>query len=179
MPKQVLSKQEQQLAEQLRREAIESRPAFSESLHRRILSAIEQQRTAETQAAERVPLLRSSGEAQGRAPEHCLCQAVAHHGSDHPLTQSRHWPRVLAAACLLCAVGTGWVALRQNAVEKPSLTQLPSVRDLTDHTVGRFDDLTVAAVLEPQTTPLKNDARAVAGVFLDRLPIPVKMVGNR
>jgi hypothetical protein len=169
MPKRSLSKQEQQLAEQLRHEAIESRPAFSESLHRRILSAVKQGQAAESQMAENVPLLRRSSAAPDREV-------------------TRRWQRVLAialtAACLLCAVGTGWVALRQNSVEKPSvappsLAQLPSVGDLTDHTVDQLDDLTVAAVLEPQTTPLKNDARAVASVFLDRLPVPVKMVDNR
>ena len=168
MPKRSLSKQEQQLAEQLRHEAIESRPAFSESLHRRILSAVKQGQAAESQTAESVPRLRRSS---------------AMTGQDQWQTVTRRWPRALAialtAACLLCAVGTGWVALRQNAVEKPSLAQLPSVSDLTVHTVGRLNDLSVAAVLEPQTTPLENDARAVAGVFLDRLPISVKIVDSR
>ena len=64
-------------------------------------------------------------------------------------------------------------------VAGPSINDLPSIGDLTDHTVGRLDRLTVSAALEPQTTHLKHDARAVASVFLDRLPVNVKMADNR
>ena len=61
----------------------------------------------------------------------------------------------------------------------PSINVLPSISDFTDHTVGRLDQLTISAALEPQTTHLKHDARAVASVFLDRLPVNVKLVDNR
>jgi hypothetical protein len=161
MPKQVPSKEEQLLAEQLRREAIESRPAFSESLHQHILNAVRQNHAAVANLA------------TGTAA-------------------SRRWPRVLAAAltaaCLLSAVAIGWQLLanasRQNPVEKmpsdaPSIAKLPSIGDFTDHTIGKLDELSVSAALEPQTTPLKRDARAVASVFLNRLPIDVKMADDR
>ncbi len=162
MSKRVSSEQEQLLAERLRREAIESRPAFSESLHRRIFSAVRQRQAAETSGA--------------AAP-----------------TVLRRWPRVLAAAlaaaCLLCAVAVGWRlmvnASRQSRLEKmaqvagPSIDRLPSIGELTDHAVARLDHLTVSAALEPQTAPLKHDAMAVAGVFLDRLPVNMKLANNQ
>ena len=162
MFKRVPSTEERLLAEQLRREAMESRPWFSESLHRRILGAVKHHRAATANLAG-VP------------------------------TVSRRWPRVLAAvltaACLLCAVAIGWRLMKNPAQQEPaqgtpqvagpSINDLPSIGDLTDHTVDRFDRLTISAALEPQTTHLKHDARAVAGIFLDRLPVNVKVVDNR
>ena len=162
MSKQVPSKEEQLLAERLRREAMESRPAFCESLHRRILTAVKQHRAAMADlATER--------------------------------TASRRRPRLLtatlAAACLLCAVAIGWQLVRNAAQQKtapgtsqfagPSINELPSINDLTDRTVGRLDHLSVSAAFEPQTTHLKHDVSAVASVFLDRLPVNVKVVENR
>jgi hypothetical protein len=160
MSKRVPSNEEPLLAERLRREAIESRPAFSESLHQRILRATKQ--------------------------HHAVMASLV----SGP-TVRRRWPRMLAAAlaaaCLLCAVAIGWRlmldASRRGPVEKMPVDQakikLPSIGDLTDHTLGRLDHLTVSAALEPHTTPLKHDARAVASIFLDRLPVDVKVVDNR
>jgi hypothetical protein len=59
-----------------------------------------------------------------------------------------------------------------------SINDLPSIDELADHTVGRLDSLTVSAALEPQKTHLKNDARAVADMFLDRLPIDPKLLAD-
>lgn len=164
MSKQVPSK-EQLLSQQLHREAIETRPMFSESLHEQILRAVEQSQ-ANTETAESVPLLRRSS-------------ADDIQSTDHPI--HRRWPRAIAvAACTLLAIAIGGqlllTALRHTSGQKapisqPSLAQLPSINDLTDHTVGRLDRL---CAIEPQTTPLKNDAYAVASVFLDRLPVAVK-----
>jgi hypothetical protein len=161
MFKRVSSTQQRLLGERLRREAMESRPAFSESLHRRIVCAVKQHHAA-------------------------VASLVA------GPTVSRRWPRVLAAAlaaCVLCAAAIGWQlvenASRQGVgkgmrpVHGTSLADLPSINDLTGKAVGRLDNLTVSATLEPQTTPLKHDARSVASVFLDRLPIDVKLVNNR
>jgi hypothetical protein len=192
MFKRVPSKEEQLLAERLRREAMESRPAFSESLHRRILTAVKQQNEAETQGADSVPLLRRSIAVQDPLAGHCLCQAVAHDEVKRGRTASRRWPRMLAAtlaaACLLCAVAIGWQLLRHSAPQDPgrgtqfagpSINELPSINDWTDRTVGRLDHLSVSAAFEPQTTHLKHDASAVASVFLDRLPVNVKVAENR
>jgi hypothetical protein len=161
MSKQVPSKEEQLLTERLRREAIESCPAFSESLHQHILATVRQHHAA-------------------------VANLVT------GTTASRRWPRVLVAAltaaCLLCAVVIGWQVLanasRQNPVEKsppdaPLIVKLPSIGDFTNHTIGKLDELSVSAALEPQTTPLKRDARAVASVFLNRLPIDMKMADDR
>ncbi len=64
-------------------------------------------------------------------------------------------------------------------VANTTIAQMPSIRDLTSSTVGRLDDLTVSAVLEPQTAPLAHDAHAVASVFLDRLPVSVSLANSR
>ena len=95
----------------------------------------------------------------------------------------------MAAACLLCAVAIGWRLMKGSSqqgpvqgmpqVAGPSINDLPSIGDLTDRTVGGLDRLTVSAALEPHTTYLKHDARAVASIFLDRLPMNVKMADNR
>ncbi len=109
-----------------------------------------------------------------------------------PLTCRRR-PRfltaALAAACLLCAIVVAWQlianAIRQSRlgqaeqVANTTIAQMPSIRDLTSSTVGRLDDLTVSAVLEPQTAPLAHDAHAVASVFLDRLPVSVSLANSR
>ena len=91
----------------------------------------------------------------------------------------------LAAACVLCAAAIGWqLSKRQGTVEtvqpvaRASIADLPSIDDLTGQAVRRLDGITVAAALEPQATHLKHDARAVAGVFLDRLPVDMKVVSN-
>jgi hypothetical protein len=162
MSKRIRSNEERLRFERLGREALESRPAFSESLHQHILRVVRQHHAT--------------------AANLVVGPAV-----------SRRWPRVLAsaltAACLLAAVAIGWRlmenASRQSRIEKirslagPTLNKLPSIGDLTDHTVGKLDQLTVSAALEPQTTPLKHDARAVAGIFLDRLPVNLTVVDNR
>ncbi len=188
MFKRIGATEERLLVERLRREAMESRPAFSESLHRRILTAVKQR-----QAANSVPLLRRSSAVQNQSAGHCLCQAVAHDEAKRWRTIPRRWPRVvaatLAAACLLCAVAIGWQLMKHSSQQDPtrgtpqfagpSIDQLPSINDLTDGAVGRLDQLSVSAAFEPQTTHLKHDARAVASVFLDRLPVNVKVVDNR
>jgi hypothetical protein len=157
MSKENESAEERLLVERLRREAIESRPAFSESLHQRIVRAVEQRRA--TVAEDVKPVV------------------------------SRRWSRglatALAAACLLCAVVIGWQlvvnASRQDPapIARASLTDLPSIDDLTDPIVRKIDGLTVSVALEPHATHLEHDAQAVADVLLDRLPRNVKLVDNQ
>jgi hypothetical protein len=155
MFKRIPSKEERLLGELLESDAAESRPAFSESLHHRVLCSAKQRLAA--------------------AP-----------------TVVRRWPRglavALAAACLLFAVAMGWQLLENAARQVPdpgmppgpqvTINDLPSIDELADHTVGRLDRLAVSAALEPQKMHLKNDARAVAGMFLDRLPIDPKLLAD-
>jgi hypothetical protein len=162
MSKQVPQSEEQLLVERLQREAAESRPAFSESLHRRIVAAVKQRHAGETRVAD-APLV-------FRRPLRVL-------------------PAALAAACLLCAVAIGsW--FMENVVgpgtvpavpptNEVSLNDLPSLDDLTKQAVVGLDHYAVSIALEPQATHLKQDARAVAGVFLDRVPGGEKLVDNR
>jgi hypothetical protein len=148
------SNEERLLGEFLENEAVESRPEFSESLHRRTMSAAWQRLAAKPTVARRRPL--------------GLVFAVA-------------------AACGLFALAVGWQLLKNDARQAPApeiqlveqtKIDLPSIDDLADHTVGRLEGLTVSAALEPQTTRLKHDARAVAGIFLDPLPIDARLLAD-
>jgi hypothetical protein len=173
MSEQRRSKEEELLAERLRAEAIDSRPVFCQPLHHRIASAVARRRAAEAEAAGSVPLLRGIRTA------------------GFPIASRR--PHIvvaaLAAACLLGAIAIGWQlaasAIQQSRLRKTeqmantTISQMPSIRDLTNDTVGRLDNLTVSAVLEPQTAPLEHDAHAVASVFLDRLPVSVSLANSR
>jgi hypothetical protein len=161
MPKQRSSMEEQLLAEQLRREAADSRPEFSESLHCRIVAAVRQ--------------------------HHAAVADVVHRAAF-----SRPWVRGLAAAlaatCLLAVAAIGWRlmvnASRQETIaNKPSapaplLADLPSMHELPGQAMGRLDHLSVAT-FEPQATRLKHDARSVAGLFLDRLPVSTTLASSR
>ena len=155
MSKRDPSNEERLLGELLEGEAAESRPAFSESLHHRVLS------TAKQRLA--------------------VAPAVAPH-------RRRGLAFALAAACVLCAVAIGWQVLENASWHgsgpgippgpQVTINDLPSINELADHTVGRLDSLTVSAALEPQKAHLKHDARAVADMFLDRLPIDPKMLAD-
>jgi hypothetical protein len=168
MFKRISSTEERLLGERLRREAMESRPAFSESLHDRIVCAVRQRRAAGNSPSVRV------GE-NGTVP--------------FPARRPRGLPAALAAACLLCAAAIGWQMLQNASQPAPvhllpptpeaSIADLPSINDLADRTVRKLDGLAVSAAWEPQATHLKNDARTAAGMFLDRLPIDVKLADNR
>jgi hypothetical protein len=154
MFKQNISTEERLLGELLENEAVESRPVFSESLHRRTMSAARQRlAAAPTVARRRPPVLAFAA----------------------------------AAACLLFALAIGWQILRNDSRQVPApgdpqLAQpkidLRSIDELADRTVGRLDGLTVSVALEPQVALLKHDARAVAGIFLDRLPIDPKLLAD-
>jgi hypothetical protein len=147
------------LGERLRREATDSRPAFSESLHQRILTAVRRHHAAEAGTADRPVVSRRRGRGLAAA---------------------------LAAACVLCAAAIGWQLMKQpgtvetvQPVAKASIADLPSIDDLTGQAVVGLDRLAVSVAFEPQATHLKHDARSVANVFLDRLPVDVKLVDNR
>jgi len=106
MSKRVPSTEERALAERLRREAIESCPAFSESLHERIAGAVRQ--------------------------FHAV--GIAHHRAITAKRWRRGLAAVLAAACLFAAIAIGWqligIAPRQGTVNAPQEVAGPSIEDL-------------------------------------------------
>ena len=160
MSKRLATTEERALGERLRREAIESRPSFSESLHRRILCAVRQHHAAEIGVGDRAALAER---------------------------WRRGLAAVLAAACVLCAVAIGsWLsgtARRPGAGDDPRAND-PSVAgrrlidQWTDQATLGLDDLVASASLKPHAAKLKHDARLVADAILDPLPVDVQFVSD-
>jgi hypothetical protein len=154
MSKQVPLPKEQVLAERLRRDAIESRPEFSESLHRRIADAVRQQHATEVVVGTRVNRRRRG-----------LAAAVA---------------AAVAAACLLCAV-VGWRLIedaRQQETARASVEQVRLIAEWTDQATTRFDGLVASVSLKPEAAKLQHDARLVANAILEPLPIDAELVSD-
>jgi hypothetical protein len=172
------------LAEQLRREAIESWPDFSETLHQRILHAVGERRDG------------AAPEKRGQSPFAGTAQRVLRTNGDCPLFSARRrgLAALLAAACLLCAAAIGWriydgrtaavppAAIGQNADELAfqmalqwSAGDLLSGDDLADQAAAGFDNLLSSAGLSPRSGPLADDARLAADTLLRRLPIDVEL----
>jgi hypothetical protein len=154
------------LAERLRQEAMQSRPAFSEALHARVLHAVQ------TGPAEERPLPRRA--ASGWRLRRMLPAA--------------------AAVCLLMAVGVGWRVLRPTAPPPgggqqvahraaPShgdpaiaMTTLPAsdvdaLAELADQATDGLGTLVDAAVVSQQSAYLDHDVRLAAEILMDRLPL--------
>ena len=162
MAKRVPSTKEQTLGERLRREAIESRPGFSEALHRRILCAVRQHHALEVSVGDRATMARR---------------------------WRRGLTAVLAAACLFGAAAIGWrfigSAQRHGEANDPQEIAGPSIEDLrvldrwADQATMGLDDLVATATLKPQTAQLKHDARLAASTLLEPLPVDVQLVNDR
>jgi hypothetical protein len=156
MSKRIPSTEEQIFAERLRCEAFESRPEFSESLHRRIAGGVRQFH-AHLAVADRTTTARHWGRGLAAA---------------------------LAAACLLCAAAIAW-QYGGSARRPDPVSDAPTIADAkilidqwTDQATVGFDGLVASATLKPQTAQLKRDARLVAHKFLEPLPVDVKLVSD-
>lgn len=146
--------EERLFGELLEDAAVVSRPEFSESLHRRTMSAARLRLTVAPSVARRRPRVLAFTAAAA-----CLLFVLAI-GWQKLTNDSRKVP----------------------TPENPQLARerinLPSIDDLADRTVGRLDGLTVSGALEPQVTSLKHDAQTVASIFLDRLPIDANLLAD-
>jgi hypothetical protein len=161
MSKRNPSMEDRALEQRLRREAIESRPEFSETLHRRIAGAVRQFHAHIADVA-----------TAGRA-------ATAGR-------RRRGLAALLAAACLLGAVAIAW-QLNRNA-QQPGATDNPqqiaggpSIEDLRviDQWADRATTRIVAtATLKPQAAQLKHDARLVADTLLGPLPVNLQLASD-
>jgi hypothetical protein len=154
-------KHESVLARCLRDEAIAERPEFSPSLHRRAMSAIEQQRATTT----RIQAAAASRDATAGHRKFRL--AV-----------------VLAAAAMLAAVAIGVLpnAPRTPAGAPPiaaSLADLPLPTDFSAHAKQGWDSLLVASGWQPQVEDLKHDARLAAEAMLSCLPHDIQVADNK
>lgn len=160
MNERIPSAEKRRLAERLRREAAESRPAFSESLHRRIVEAVNA----------------SSGE--------------THQNTPTPASRGdwRRRPGVVAVAtCLLLGVvAAGWwmaaMAERQRALESERMMaqsqaeKLLAIDEMTDRARARLDGVVASVTLTREADHLKHDARLAACSLLERLPVDVEMI---
>jgi len=146
---------ETKLAEQLRREAAESRPTFSESLHQRIVISVGQRRSGGPIAVGHVTAAK-----QGR----------------------RRLAAVLAAACALgAAVLIGRQTLERRTEQRAetrippvavaTLADLPPLDEWANNAWENLDKLTTSANLQSQSEHLEHDARLAADTLLRRLPI--------
>jgi hypothetical protein len=183
-----VSQEERLLGRLLERDAVEARPGFSESLHRRTMSAAKRRLAA----APTDPLCRS-----------CVSRRSGLHSAlprlFAPLENVRFVVKGLRrlkartmAVCAAAAVSVAFVlaigwpmpnSTRHVPVpENPQVVRprigMPSIGDLADHTVARLDGAAVSAAFEPEMNRLKRDAHSIAGMFLDRLPIDATLLAD-
>ena len=158
------------IRERLRREALESRPEFSEALHQRIIRSVGE-RYAEGAAAG------GRNTAAGR--------------------RQRGLTAVLAAACVLAAVAIGWrfganpmqpdgePLSMDNRLETSSfvlsgkIEDLPPMNVLTDRAVTGLDGLLASTGFMLPSTQLAHDARLAADSLLQRLPLDMELDDDR
>ncbi|MBN1393587.1 MAG: hypothetical protein JW959_00960 [Pirellulales bacterium] len=159
---------DQTVAEQLRREALESRPQFSESLHRRILRSV------------------VNGQAEG-API-----AVDSRGAGR---RRRGLAILLTAACLLAAVAVGWRFGRDgkqpdaakissndqlaNAFLTGRIEDLPTISALTDRAIADLDGLLAASGFKLPSSQMEHDARLATDALLRRIPFEMEAAEQR
>jgi hypothetical protein len=156
------------LRERLEREAAESRPAFSESLHRRILAAVEQHRAEQNG----VPLLRSSSVGDDSALLDGR-QAVAHR------RRKRAVMYVSAAACLLCAVAIGWrLGEMRQAQRRSPMADLAIFHELADSAAVGLGGFAASVELTPPPARLSADARLTAEAIMERLPVDFELASE-
>ncbi len=158
------------IRERLRREALDSRPEFSEALHQRIIRSIGE-RYAE-------------GAAVGK----------------RNTAAGRRWrglTAVLAAACVLAAVAIGWrfSANLMRPDDRPlspdnqlatnsfvlsgKIEDLPPMNVLTDRALTGFDGLLATSGFMLPSTQLAHDARLAADSLLQRLPLDMELDDDR
>jgi hypothetical protein len=164
MTREYMNRDEQRLGERLRREAAESRPAFSEDLHARMVRAVRRSGARKMQPA---------GEL---AASWCSMRRVR---------------LAVAGACLVAAAAIGWQWMRmarppadlhtpspRNEIAAPAaggpddLTRgLAAVSELGDRMANQVDRMLASGVVLENVAYLNDDARrAVRGLVA---PLPV------
>jgi hypothetical protein len=160
MPKPDLLTEEQVLRERLRREAAESRPEFSESLHERILSAVRQ--------------------------DHASVAKVHLAAVSRPWL--RNVAALAVTAGLLFAAAIGWRLVRPPAPQAPGgevvndtrtwIESRQAIDHWADQTTTGLDGLVSFTSAAPRESVLKHDARLVASTLLEPLPVNVPLAGE-
>ena len=174
MTRRMLSEGEQALIDQLRQEAIDDRPAYSEVLHKRIVGAVHQQQLA---------------------CERSLATALR-----QPIAPRRdvRWMVTVAAACLAAVVAVRWQSdqpatdpamenimaitntrfgddLPRRTVTETLLPCTP-VDEWSEKSVAELGGLAVSEVIGPHSAKLQADTLMVAEALLQPLPIDLDML---
>jgi hypothetical protein len=143
------------LRERLQREAAESRPEFSASLHERILSSVRRHHAA-------VAAVHRQAAAKGW----------------------RHGLVALAAAVsLLAAVAIGWRVFHTTAASDPGcdvatgdrawIEGRQAIDQWADQTTAGLGGLVAVGTSKPHESVLTHDARLMASTLLEPLPVDV------
>jgi hypothetical protein len=146
----------------LRREAAESRPVFSETLHRRILAAVERHGT-ESNADSDLEIV-------------ALNQAAARR-------RKRSIMALVAAACLLCAMAIGWQLNEMRESQRLLAAKSPMadflvVNDLADSAVAGLDGLAASVELTLPPGDLSSDVQSTAEALMQRLPVDLDLASE-
>jgi hypothetical protein len=141
------SSHDDDLRSRLRREAIETRPPFSESLHHRIVASLEKEDVAlfPRRRAKRITAV-----AAVLAAACVLCAIVLTHS---PAQQPQQPQNVTDAYLALLAPLDDWA----------------------DKAVDNLSNLTVSKAYAPHSAALEHDTQLVADTLLRRLPIDVEL----
>ena len=172
MGRRLSSRKKHGLGERLRQEAIDTWPAYSETLHNRIISAIERRHPKNELATPN----RRSADARRRAG----------------------WTTAFAAACLAGAIVFGWQSAEREydqgvedvfvgagsqlandlppmAATETTMPGSPLIDEWADTSVEELGGLFVSAAVAPQSASLKHDTRLAAETLLERLPIDMEI----
>jgi hypothetical protein len=160
MPERISPVQERELGERLRREARNARPAFSETLHQRIIAAVKRRQ------AELLPRPRPVAPAwrvrlAGAFAAACLLVAAA-------FCTRLIEPGPRQAAVPPSAAGTNGVVVTTAA---PLADILPIDSWAAASGNADLDEMIESAVVAPQVAALTDDARDAGESLLQRLPV--------
>jgi hypothetical protein len=169
MSRRLSSGKEQRLGERLRQESIDTWPAYSEALHDRIVSAIEQTKSEPVMPNRRSTDVRLRG----------------------------RWMAALAAACLVGVVVFGWQSAQREsdqggdllanassqfsdelpriAVAETLMPGAPLIDEWTDKSVEDLGGLAISAAIAPHSEGLEHDTRLAAETLLERLPVDMEV----
>ena len=160
MFRQALSREEKALVDRLRREALTSRPEFSETLHSRIRRAVRQCEA-------------------GKAPARRRPAAIQ--------LFPRGAFATVAAICVLGSLVIAWQSIEGvresgtvgvDAVDDREFAahMAASVVEMADRAVEEIDALVDSTMVQQQWAYLDHDAQLVVQVLLDQLPFDVMSV---
>jgi hypothetical protein len=161
----------QTLRERLQQEALESRPAFSESLHRQILSAIKREEVD--------PANLPSIALHRRRPWFVMAAAFA--TACTLMGAMFHWQNAERYFQPVTTPPNPIVATNNVPDPVPSIdlwSNLLSFDNSSNEAATSFDDLLVFRAITPQSAALQHDLRLAAVVLVERLPVDVEWLAG-